>query len=347
MKQKVYFFKISVFGIKGILKKVRKYLKSGIYTIKNNFYTIYNINVNNNNNIKTFIDNSNLSGKIKKCLIDKIANKKYKIDNKYTSYSGELVVITSSRQQYKIFDFDNNNVIVKYLSTKKYDIIKKNYHYISKLFNTPKIIKYNDEELVTIEQYIFNENISDKKEQIFNEVLNIYIRTGNKVELMNDKFQKQSKNISKTSFFQKINKYISKNTVLQNIKYIKCHGDLWSSNILLKDNTLYFIDYEKVDYYSVFYDIYFYMFSEAYILNNYLLLNNYLDGQYDKLLKKYFSIFNMKFDSNKKKDYFIFFIQEYANNKWSKLSSRSLNFEINKINILLTKMNIDIEEVNS
>ena len=60
------------------------------------------------------------------------------------------------------------------------------------------------------------------------------------------------------------------------------HGDLWDGNVFLRGGTLRFIDFDKMKEHMCLYDILLYIFTEAFINRNLILLKKYLAGEYHR-----------------------------------------------------------------
>lgn len=341
-KQRLYYLKTLIFGYKRIINKNKKYLKNGLYAIKDNFCTIYNIE-SDASKIKTFIDLVDTKENIKKKINRLVTSRKYKLSNNESLYNGEMIIVSSARDHYKIFDFDNELLITRYNDEEKYNKVNDNYKYLRKMhFKLPDIIEFSDKELITVEKYIVGEDNTEIKNHIFKLILKDYISVGSNFEVKNNSGDNEKNNLVNYDFFERLDDYINSINDISKYSKIKCHGDLWSSNIIYSNKNLYYIDYEMVGYYSFYYDIYFFMFSEAYILNNYDILNNYFLGEYDDLLQKYFSIFGAEYDKNLKKYYLVAFVKEYAYNKWRFFNKRGINYEISRLNELFIKLGIRI-----
>jgi len=315
-----------------------------------NFSTIYN-EQSNNVKIRTFSDIICTKKNIKKKL-NRFINERRKriIANSDNLYNGEMIIISSSKNHYKIFDFDNQLLITVYEDKDIYEKVNDNYNYFTNVvkLNTPDIVKNDDKELVTVERYIKFDEENKNRVDLFEKILKQYILVGKNFEVRYVSNEEKSDNLLKYNIFKSIYKYVNtQHDNDLNACKIKCHGDLWSSNIIYNENTLYYIDYEMVDYYSFFYDIYFYMFSEAYILNDYTILNNYFDGKYDNLLQQYFLIFNVKYNRELREYYFINFIREYSYNKWRNFSKKGINYEISRIEKMFDKLKINMGGNNS
>ena len=335
--QRLYYIKTVFFGLRSVFDNCKEYLKKGIYVIADN-YTLKNSI--SNNTVSVFSDYYNEKNPIKKVFNNLISKRKYVVSEK-NDYNGELIVVSSSRKQYKIFDFDNKIVITKYKSKKQYFLCKSNYDYAKKIYRTSEIIKFDNQKLTTFERYLIN-NFNDKNNEIiYEKILFDYINNNTNYDTIKKSEITMPKKFKKYDILCKIyNNLIAENYI--GFTKIKSHGDLWSSNIIYSHNNVYYIDFETINYYSFFYDIFFYMYSEAYLKGDYTLLFNYFNGKYDTIFIEYFKKFDSKYNPDKKNIYLLYFIYEYVCSKWKVLSDKKIKVEINKIMVLLEKLNIKL-----
>src|SRR5574344_1547185 len=104
MKDKIYYLKILLFGFKHIVKKCQKYLVTGSYIITSDLSSI-NRNSTMTTNLDTFSKLHVENNKIK-LLCSKIIMTRVVKVTKTGSYSGENIIISSSKATYKIFDLN-------------------------------------------------------------------------------------------------------------------------------------------------------------------------------------------------------------------------------------------------
>lgn len=211
---------------------------------------------------------------------------------------------------YKLGGLNNKNYLFKENNTKYVIRIpsrdNKNNFYnesiilkkIAHLDITPKIIYNNESNGVLVSKFIENSNLNinsyKDKNFIFNLTsslkklhnikcdiyFNPFIHIENTISYLKDINFKFDHDIDK--LLEKY--YYIKNILSNNIVYGLCHCDLNSSNILYKNNSIYFIDFE----FSGVCDIFFDLATISWFLDESMkleLLNSYF-GYYDLSLKE-------------------------------------------------------------
>lgn len=94
--------------------------------------------------------------------------------------------------------------------------------------------------------------------------------------------------------------------------YIKClcHGDMHYNNILFDGKKYYYIDFERVGEHFFLYDILSWIYCESYYFGNDLLLNNYLNGKYDRQIREIFNLNKIAYDPRLKGIYMFIMLYE-------------------------------------
>lgn len=316
-----------------VLNKCKKYLTPGKYHLSNN-YTV--ISKNKQKKFNTF-SSFGKRGKIKTILFNFLSNRKFSIKNKNVLFNGDTIIISTSGKQCKIIDSYNNLILTKYFSKKIFRKAMKNYECLKGIYNVIEIKTINYREQYTIENFI--DSISITSDKILEEMFNLYISNHNKFEKKNIDVKNNSVHFSNDKKFKTIYYEINSNNI-----YIKCHGDFWKSNIIFDGNKYNIIDFENVNYFPFYYDIFYFIFTESYILNNDALLNQYLCGNYDNKMSVLFDKYNSCFDANKRKEYILSFLYEYVNDRWKKMLPYEIKKEKKKFNIFVSKIVEDINE---
>lgn len=311
----------------------KPYLKAGQYKIAPNYTVIFS---DANSKIKTFSGSTEIKDEINdsRTILRRILSKrKYKLSNNNNVFNGSLLIISSSGKQYKILDTENRLVLTKYNQREQYIKCINNYNYLKKIYNIPEILEKNDRYLYTIEKMI------EAKEKDFNIIFEYLIERA-----INNfaKFKKCNKNDlerKEANSNYKIYNYLKKDyrKISKDISVIKCHGDMWDANIIYDGKNYNIIDMESVNYFILYYDIFFYMFTESYLSNNDVILNKYFKGNYDSLLEELFSKFECNYDKNCRVEYFNTFLYEYINNKKINFNSYTGKKEYNRLKIFLKK----------
>lgn len=276
------FFKLLFGEFHRIYRIVKPYLKAGTYQMDFTFSTIYSKKKKENT---TFDQITFQKGHIFFGFLSYFFRFQIKGE---TAYKGEKIFISSSRREYKIFDFTNQKVFTYFIDDKKKREILHRRELLLPFFNVPSLIEIQQN--LIIEKYI--EKIPCYIESLFIKIIELY-----KV------------------YFTKVNCcYQRKQT-----PYFVLHGDLWSSNIIYHNEQIYMVDFEKVSIYPYYYDLLFFIFTEAYIQGNFCLLDNYFKGEYDEQFEQiHITLFLEKFSIHKK-EIFRKFLQLYEREKWNHL----------------------------
>lgn len=117
------------------------------------------------------------------------------------------------------------------------------------------------------------------------------------------------------NFFTSIYNGIDDSLKTTKFPFIKLHGDLWTSSLLIdkKTNIINYIDFEHSKEFELFYDILFICWAEFRLYQTLTFTRKFLDGIYDSLISKMFKIFDLKYNENLKLDYLnIFFLDQFA-----------------------------------
>ena len=322
MKMIIYNIMLLVFPLRMVFKKFLIYLKNGTFhmcgsndCLSNDKTQINTFKIYNKKNI------------LKKIIYKIIQLKKVKVKNNHAKFEGDSLLITSSLNNVKIFDKHNKKTLSIYFEEANYKKIMNNMILADKIFKIPKIIEFKDEEKSILEEYINDDGIT---EQVFYKIIDFYIFNQWDIKLI-DILPEECDDLLKKEKYKIYDNLLEK-------KMILCHGDLWSSNILCEDSNIFFVDFENIDYYPIYYDLFYFMFSEAYIKNNYKYIENYLKGIYNQKFKLYFEKFEIEYNDNYKLEYLYQFLRCYAKNKWNKLSSRNLKREIKKLDNFMNRL---------
>lgn len=255
-----------------------------------------------------------------------IVNKKTETDDNF--FRGTVYLPVGNGEEVRIFDLLNNKISLIFSDRESYNDKINNYRNFQQYFSMPALLSYNNEKLLIIEEYIdFVPNHSWRKEDYLYVMEDIFNREINYFE----KCKKKCNYIFRTplSLLEELpnnNEFIDfiKNNIkqeLMNIKFpfLKLHGDLWISNILLKKediNKVYYIDWEYSKDFIMFYDLFFMILNEAYINNNYIYIEKYILGEYDGNFEEIFQIFEMTFKKKYRLDYlYIYLINQYIDRR--------------------------------
>ena len=321
-------------NLRDAIKINKIYMKDGKYNVSSHFTKISR--KDSFSNLKTFSDLNEKSAKrnyFKRMAfyLQNIFNIKIKSTTK--KFYGDMLIISSSNEQYKIFDFEKKQVLTKYKEYSKYEKYKDNYNYLSRIYSIPEVTSFDDNDFVVIENYIKQEQSNINNEKIIMDIVNLYIQNSGS-------FVKKSEELKLCDRMDNFNIYGKLHNIYNNNKFtlIKCHGDLWQPNLICSSEKNYYIDFECVDYYSFFYDIFFYIFSSAYIMKDYTLVENFAAGKYDEKFSELFKLYGFSFEGEKRANYFCSFLFEYINKKWKNIDDDNLEKQFNKLEQFIEKL---------
>lgn len=286
-----------------------------------------------------------LSDKKNHVLIKKIINyfiktlnvSKFKVSDRPTRinfFNGQIFLPAGNGKGYKVFDIRLNRVLLCFESPAEYLEKKEMHSYFKNHFLIPQIISQNDSEKVVVEELINYKSHDKWIESDYEMVMNdIFKRYNSYLSFA------QNKNIYLTLLVRDILGAFSENKVItyiknrinkkllnENLPILKLHGDLWTSNILIRndDNSIYYIDWESSNNLILYYDIFVMMWTEVYNLNNYYYVEKYILGHYDFELRSMFEIFDIKFNEDYRLDYIGIFFAFYYKERWNESEEEHL-----------------------
>lgn len=263
---------------KRLLKEHKMYLKSGFYILSFNLRSYRHI----------------LSKKTIKLPKEKITLKRILIwlfsfrfiifiNNKnQTFFEGDLVYFLNtleiSKVDIKIFDQKNNLMLVCYPNEDRFMLAKKRFDCAKLIFPTNEK-KFDKKKLLSSEAIINGFSDKNKDLETLKKLFNFY----------NNYFKK----MVETNNFKKNN--VGDILIMQ-------HGDLSEDNFTIYNSNLIFIDFDNLNYYPLYFDIFFYIYhlkEHGFPLFYNMLSNNKLDScfclfynykvsDYIQLFEKYF-----------------------------------------------------------
>jgi len=303
--------------IRKIVSEKKDYLMSGNYVFSNRGKQIASLRDEITlefieNNAKHLLRESTNKIDIFKEQIRKIIDNlfRFKILNIYPAlYQGSLIMITG-KKKVKIFDLKQNYILTFFDDWGEYLKAKEIYYNFKQFFKIPEA-QYQDDKLMMIEERInfvpYNMWESEQLNESFYNVTtnynNYFISSYGKRELSPLPVKSLLKNIDKVQNEKlriRLHYLIPKVNYNDNWSRLPLHGDLNSHNVLLRDKTYYYIDWEYSRDLIFFYDLINIMFVDAMTFNNYFLLNNFAEGNYDEQLSNIFKIFDIEYNPDKK-----------------------------------------------
>lgn len=234
-------------------------------------------------------------------------------------------VYYSTRSCKKIFDLSSNKVLSIFLNKKDYKSFLDSNQYFKEHFPLPKILYNNDEELSIIEELIvFQPNRLWMKEDYLYVIEDIFKRYITYAEACKENVKycfisptdyMKIFEINDDKYISEIRSKIPKDLLSIHLPALRLHGDLWTTNILVQKSdrySIHYIDWEFSQDLLFFYDFFNLMWVEVYNHNNYLYIDNYVNGMYDHYFNELFLIYNLKYEPKFRMEYFhVFFLQFY------------------------------------
>lgn len=259
-------------------------------------------------------------------------------DDHSTVFQGELVMLTREAD-IKIFDFEKN-LVKTFFTACEYEKRKENYQVFKDHFNST-IINLDDLELSITEKLIAFKPYKDwereEREKLFKIVFDNYLNFGK--SFSKDKRRQKSgreimlrykTKIGQDELIQLIENYLNIYNLDRSFPMIKAHGDFTTNNILLNEDTYYFIDWEDSFEYVFFYDICNLIFVDYLHTGDRELLDYYLTGQLDDKLSELFDFYGIKYDPDKKVAYLLIFICERITKFEYNKNPKNLHQKINR-----------------
>lgn len=274
-------------------------------------------------------------------------------NNQIIDFTGTIFTPVRSTNGYidkRIFDLSRNKVLTIFTNEKDYRLVIENYAYFKNYFKMPAIIWTNDEHLLIMEElitfqpkhgwsqndyYTVMEDIFYRYTDYFHacEVKGIYMYTS-PADLLH------SLPVSEEFYFIRNN--IDIELFDLPIPCLKLHGDLWTSNTLLKKENNYevhYIDWEFSKEFTFFYDFFMMMWLEVYMNNNYIYIEKYIQGEYDYFFKKIFSIFHLTFHPHLRIDYFHIFFLNFFKDRYIYFDDKNKRYVFKQYKRLFDKIN--------
>ena len=336
IKKIINYYKIRQEMVSAFIKH-SKYMVTGKYSFDNTLTYIYLKNYKTSEKAKNIFKNNFSNLKFNSPSVKRIINfmlniklsndlvvKDYSDPNcNIQEYEGTVYLPSINEKDCKIFDFKNNTVLVISWDENNYKNKIHNYNYFNKYFLIPKIIKHEDNKQVIIEELInFKTNTIWEKEDseyVIKDMFNRYIEYFVECKKSN-KYSMESPlrfvdDIPKENLISSfINENISNEITKLKFPFVKLHGDLWASNILIdnKDNkNIYYIDWERSKKFIFFYDFFSLMWNDAYVKQDYTYAYEYISGKFDDYFIRIFRLFDINFVEKYRIEYLSIFFLNY------------------------------------
>lgn len=238
------------------------------------------------------------------CLIGSYHVKKQVVNN--FGFEGTVLYINNNFPtplRYRVFDFKNNKVLIKYENIADYHREVEVQKYLLPFFGTPHILHDYEKDKVVVEELIpsLNRNSiqSINKVELFFKIAKSYIAFS-KGYLQKTKFD----TISCRDLFADMSE---NETVREEVfPMIPQHNDLSTLNIILDEKGVFhIIDWEHYGENIFFFDLFRWIINDFQIGNSTILMDALFKGQFDELFEQLFSVFNYRYLKNEKKKYLI------------------------------------------
>lgn len=233
-----------------------------------------------------------------------------------SKFNATLLMMTSSGEESKLFDYSTNTLITVYDDFEKAERIFKNRQQWSKFFLTNSLNIERIEGSACIIEPLLNK-VPFHTYEYFDLLVDQYIP--NAPKLFSSDVGYEIGFVA--SFCRYIGCEISEDSILQYLKVAPkalTHGDMWPSNVLYDGTCYYHLDFEYVGNRIFFYDLYYYMFNDMFVLKNTFLFRNYLDGDYDEKLVAFFNSYGMSYFDYPREFYLLVTMYFIFLERWNK-----------------------------
>ena len=232
---------------------------------------------------------------------------KFKAKGANNKFGGNVFLRSTTNRINRFIDYDNKQILLKYKHIEPMQLDIKRKATWGEFFNTVPFRKIDYDNLFAIEDYIERKECSLDTE--FRLVIKDYIEfSKNQTPAVTEKtvLSEEEKSAILAHFInyerptdgERVIDYLDKNGYVKTLS----HGDLSPLNALFDGEKLYYIDFENLDKRSIFYDLFQYLdWCKTY--KNVLLIDDYLDGKFDKEFSELFENYGLKFDKNCRKVY--------------------------------------------
>lgn len=305
-------YKRKINKLESILGRCQLYLIPGAYRLSLSEDIVYNTSVSSSLQGLTF--SSKIEIGVVRSLINRFINVfVLKIIRQETKciFHGSEVVLTSSKKEYKVFDYNNKEVVSLFSDLERQQRIEENKLFFSKYFNVPRTIEYKPDIYYQKEKLIMHAPYY--VDDAFTDIIQKYLNYCKSINV----FQKEC------GYWKERNTIFSERfgdsvllQELEKLPIIFTHGDLWSSNVIYDGNTFYITDFENGLYRFFGYDLMTFICSEWFINKDASLINSYLSGKWDSNLIKIAQLFSLSFDGRMKHLFLLAFIVTIFYERW-------------------------------
>lgn len=311
---------IIILGALSNLKRNKKAIDSCSLFLAPGYYKntvsgdiVYNIKKQEHLKIKTY---SSYKQNTKLALfIVKIINSLcfYKVNDKKQLYQGTELLISSSGNEYKIFVFETQVLLTKYLDIAKMQTIINNKRLFGEFYNIPESKDYLGEHTIVIETLINQKtfNAKDAFSYLNNQYLKFLKKQALHTNICRERYEEE-RDYYASRFGE--SKLLAGDDV--GIVRLLTHGDMWSSNVMYDSEKYYLTDFEHVGVRFFLFDFIYFIFSEWLFNGQSEMLLLYFNGYYDHLLSDIFELLSLNFEKDRKQEYFLTFLVSMTFERW-------------------------------
>ena len=303
-------FKCVFFRNKEIFKAAKPYLVVGSF--RNSRYCDYIYETSQKNRFEnvTFASTAYQSffAKILIMLVTRFI--KYK-NFEEGSFKGKEIIISSSHQEYKIFNVEQTKVLTLFSDREKLSRVIANKKHFENSFNVAKTLEVDYKASYCIEEFVKHESFD--KETAFQVLANQYAGYVRKVSCCKD-YEIEDR----CRFFSKRFGQSDLLCRIRDFPMVFTHGDLWKSNVIYDGFHYYITDFEAAKPRFVLYDLFCFMFTEYIIYNDITMIQRYFWGKYDEIFSQILRSVNVRFDDRERGVYLLAYLVAVLNERWRK-----------------------------
>ena len=254
------------------------------------------------------------------------------VNEKNSIYKGSVLLMTSSGQEFKVFDFKYKKVLTVFNEGEKCQRVFNNREIWSKCFKTVEFELFKNKKAIEEKMITRVPCVSTKLFTLILEDYSKYLPEAK--HYPSGAYEKDDllyfcKSIGRESDFMKLDEYINSE------EYVLCmaHGDLWYSNVMMTEEGMYYLDFENICPRIFYYDLIFFIVGDFLFLRNDALLTAYRNGDYDQAFDALFNAVGLKYNPGVKTFYieivfFLLYLEKWKNTELEsnvKLVTKVLN----------------------
>ncbi len=225
------------------------------------------------------------------------------------NFGGTEIIISSSGQEYKIFNIDRSSVLTLFSDINKMLCVVSNKNHFKDYFYVAQTLEVVREKKFIVEEFI-SQKIFDKEEAFRCLAKQYAVYARNFPSFKDDDADENCR------FFAQ---RFGKSDLLDLVKefpMILSHGDLWKSNVMYDGFWYYITDFESVKPRFVLYDLFCFIFTEYVLYDDMTMILYYFQGKYDDLFSDVLLSVNIVFDREKRGLYLLAYLVTVLSERW-------------------------------